>query len=120
MAIDTQEIIKEDELLVDRLVAARQQVLNEVRKVIVGQDEVIDVRTKILGPVVVTRPALSPSRTDLALTSRSGREGSAIVKNLLLTFLSGWLLASLALGCGGSPPKGINSGKDKPKPADMK
>src|SRR2546423_10163384 len=42
MAIDTQEIIKEDELLLDRLVAARQQVLNEVRKVIVGQDEVID------------------------------------------------------------------------------
>ena len=42
MAIDTKEIIKEDELLLDRLVAARQQVLNEVRKVIVGQDEVID------------------------------------------------------------------------------
>src|SRR5438876_2881693 len=42
MAIDTQEIIKEDELLLDRLVAARQQDLNEVRKVIVGQDEVID------------------------------------------------------------------------------
>ncbi|MFY9570345.1 MAG: AAA family ATPase, partial [Blastocatellia bacterium] len=42
MAIDTKEIVKEDELLLDRLVAAREQVLNEVRKVIVGQDEVID------------------------------------------------------------------------------
>src|SRR5213594_362692 len=41
MAIDTQEIVREDELL-DKLVAAREQVLNEVRKVIVGQDEVID------------------------------------------------------------------------------
>src|SRR5215813_11219336 len=41
MAIDTKEIVREDELL-DKLVAAREQVLSEVRKVIVGQDEVID------------------------------------------------------------------------------
>ncbi|HSQ20752.1 MAG TPA: AAA family ATPase, partial [Blastocatellia bacterium] len=41
MATDTKEIVREDALL-DRLVAAREQVLNEVRKVIVGQDEVID------------------------------------------------------------------------------
>jgi MoxR-like ATPase len=41
MAIDTQEIIREDALL-DRLVAAREQILHEVRKVIIGQDEVVD------------------------------------------------------------------------------
>jgi len=41
MAIDTQELVREDALL-DKLVAAREQVLSEVRKVIVGQDEVID------------------------------------------------------------------------------
>jgi MoxR-like ATPase len=41
MATETKEIVREDELL-DKLVAAREQVLNEVRKVIVGQDEVID------------------------------------------------------------------------------
>ncbi len=41
MAIDTQEIVREDALL-DRLVAAREQILNEIRKVIIGQDEVVD------------------------------------------------------------------------------
>src|SRR5215813_316469 len=41
MAIDTREIVQEDELL-DRLVAAREQILTEVRKVIVAQDEVVD------------------------------------------------------------------------------
>ncbi|HXG65659.1 MAG TPA: AAA family ATPase [Blastocatellia bacterium] len=41
MAIDTVEIVKEDELL-DKLIAAREQVLGEIRKVIVGQDQVID------------------------------------------------------------------------------
>ena len=42
MAIDTKEIVREEDQLLDKLVAAREQVLNEVRKVIVGQDEVID------------------------------------------------------------------------------
>jgi len=42
MAIDTKAIVREEDELLDRLVAAREQVLNEVRKVIVGQDEVID------------------------------------------------------------------------------
>lgn len=42
MAIDTKEIVREEDELLDKLVAAREQVLNEVRKVIVGQDEVID------------------------------------------------------------------------------
>ena len=41
MAIDTQEIIQEDALL-ERLIAAREQILHEVRKVIVAQDEVVD------------------------------------------------------------------------------
>ncbi|HXG93352.1 MAG TPA: MoxR family ATPase [Blastocatellia bacterium] len=41
MAIDTQDIIKEDELL-EKLVAARDQILSEVRKVIIAQDEVVD------------------------------------------------------------------------------
>src|ERR1044072_1794541 len=41
MAIDTQEIIQEDALL-EKLIAARQQILHEVRKVIVAQDEVVD------------------------------------------------------------------------------
>ena len=41
MAIDTADIIKEDELL-ERLIAARRQILSEVRKVIIGQDEVVD------------------------------------------------------------------------------
>src|SRR5215831_15684587 len=46
MAIDTKEIVKkevatEDELL-EKLVAAREQILTEVRKVIVAQDEVVD------------------------------------------------------------------------------
>ena len=41
MAIDTQEIVREDELL-DKLVAAREHILSEIRKVIIGQDEVVD------------------------------------------------------------------------------
>src|SRR6266571_7315709 len=41
MAIDTQEIVREDELL-DKLVAARERILHEIRKVIIGQDEVVD------------------------------------------------------------------------------
>lgn len=41
MAIDAQEIIREDALL-ERLIAAREQILHEVRKVIVAQDEVVD------------------------------------------------------------------------------
>jgi MoxR-like ATPase len=41
MAIDTQELIREDELL-EKLVAARDQILGEVRKVIIAQDEVVD------------------------------------------------------------------------------
>src|SRR5215216_1241120 len=41
MAIDTQELIKEDELL-DKLVTARDQILSQVRKVIIAQDEVVD------------------------------------------------------------------------------
>ena len=40
MAIDTQ-VVKEDKLL-DSLVASRDQILSEVRKVIVAQDEVVD------------------------------------------------------------------------------
>jgi len=42
MALDTKELVREEDELLDRLVAAREQVLSEVRKVIVGQDEVID------------------------------------------------------------------------------
>ncbi len=41
MAIDTADIIREDELL-DKLITARQQILTEVRKVIIAQDEVVD------------------------------------------------------------------------------
>jgi MoxR-like ATPase len=41
MTTDTVEIIKEDELL-DKLIAARDQILREIRKVIVAQDEVVD------------------------------------------------------------------------------
>src|SRR3954453_2881846 len=41
MEIDTQEIIQEDALL-EKLLAAREQLLHEVRKVIVAQDEVVD------------------------------------------------------------------------------
>jgi MoxR-like ATPase len=41
MAIDTLEIAKEDSLL-EKLILARQQILAEVRKVIVAQDEVVD------------------------------------------------------------------------------
>ena len=42
MAIDTKELVSQEDALLDKLVAAREQVLSEVRKVIVGQDEVID------------------------------------------------------------------------------
>ncbi|HEX8184491.1 MAG TPA: AAA family ATPase [Blastocatellia bacterium] len=41
MAIDTQEIIRVDEL-VEKLIAARVQILSEVRKVIIAQDEIVD------------------------------------------------------------------------------
>ncbi|HJQ69123.1 MAG TPA: AAA family ATPase [Blastocatellia bacterium] len=41
MATDTQEIVREDELL-EKLIAARDQILAEVRKVIIAQDEVVD------------------------------------------------------------------------------
>jgi MoxR-like ATPase len=41
MASEIADVIKEDELL-DRLIAARDQILREVRKVIVAQDEVVD------------------------------------------------------------------------------
>lgn len=41
MAIDTQEVIREDELL-EKLIAARDQIRGEVRKVIVAQDEIVD------------------------------------------------------------------------------
>ncbi len=41
MATETEEIIREDELL-EKLIAAREQMLSEVRKVIIAQDEVVD------------------------------------------------------------------------------
>jgi MoxR-like ATPase len=41
MAIDTQEVIREDQLL-EKLIAARDQILSEVRKVIIAQDEIVD------------------------------------------------------------------------------
>jgi MoxR-like ATPase len=41
MAIDTTDVIREDALL-DKLVAARDKILREVRKVIIAQDEVVD------------------------------------------------------------------------------
>src|SRR5215510_13649382 len=41
MAIDTQDIVREDELL-EKLIAARDQIIREVRKVIIAQDEVVD------------------------------------------------------------------------------
>ncbi len=41
MAIDTADVIREDELL-GKLISAREQILHEVRKVIVAQDEIVD------------------------------------------------------------------------------
>src|SRR5262245_22360968 len=41
MAIDPVEVVTENELL-ERLVAAREQILREVRKVIIAQEEVVD------------------------------------------------------------------------------
>jgi MoxR-like ATPase len=41
MAIDTADLVREDELL-GKLISARQQILHEVRKVIVAQDEIVD------------------------------------------------------------------------------
>jgi MoxR-like ATPase len=41
MAIDTKDVIREDELL-GKLISAREQILHEVRKVIVAQDEIVD------------------------------------------------------------------------------
>jgi MoxR-like ATPase len=41
MTIDVMDVIREDKLL-DKLIAAREKILHEVRKVIIAQDEVID------------------------------------------------------------------------------
>ena len=41
MTIDAAETVREDVLL-DKLIAARDQMLNEVRKIIIAQDEVVD------------------------------------------------------------------------------
>jgi MoxR-like ATPase len=41
MAIDTLEVVREDALL-EKLLSAREQIIHEVRKVIVGQDEIVD------------------------------------------------------------------------------
>jgi MoxR-like ATPase len=41
MAIDTADLVREDELL-GKLISAREQILREVRKVIVAQDEIVD------------------------------------------------------------------------------
>ena len=41
MATDTEEIIREDELL-EKLISAREQIIGQVRKVIIAQDEVVD------------------------------------------------------------------------------
>ena len=41
MVTNIADVVREDELL-DKLIAARQQILHEVRKVIVAQDEVVD------------------------------------------------------------------------------
>ncbi len=41
MAIDTREVVREDALL-EKLLLAREQIIHQVRKVIVGQDEVVD------------------------------------------------------------------------------
>src|ERR1044072_8422359 len=41
MAIDTREVVQEDALL-EKLLLAREQIIHQVRKVIVGQDEVVD------------------------------------------------------------------------------
>src|SRR5689334_2151774 len=41
MAIDTADMVREDELL-GKLISARDQILHEVRKVIVAQDEIVD------------------------------------------------------------------------------
>ncbi len=41
MATDTEEIIREDELL-EKLITAREQIIGQVRKVIIAQDEVVD------------------------------------------------------------------------------
>src|SRR5262249_24875320 len=41
MAIDTREVVQKDALL-DRLIASREQNLDEVGKVIIAQDEVVD------------------------------------------------------------------------------
>ena len=42
MAIDTAELTREEDQLLEKLVAARRQILGEVRKAIVAQDEVVD------------------------------------------------------------------------------
>ena len=42
MTTQSTEVIKEEDKLLDRLIAAREQILREVRKVIIAQDEVVD------------------------------------------------------------------------------
>ena len=42
MAIDTAEITRDEDQLLEKLVAARRQILGEVRKAIIAQDEVVD------------------------------------------------------------------------------
>ncbi|MBV9123159.1 MAG: hypothetical protein JO112_07370 [Planctomycetes bacterium] len=42
------------------------------------------------------------------------------MKRLLTWFLAAFLLGTLTLGCGGgAAQKGVNSGKDMPKPPDQ-
>jgi MoxR-like ATPase len=42
MAIERAEISRDEDLLLEKLIAARQQILSEVRKVIIAQEEVVD------------------------------------------------------------------------------
>ena len=42
MAIETAEISRDEDQLLEKLIAARQQIISEVRKVIIAQDEVVD------------------------------------------------------------------------------
>ena len=42
MALEKAEITRDEDLLLEKLIAARQQILSEVRKVIIAQDEVVD------------------------------------------------------------------------------
>src|ERR1700733_115852 len=42
MTTDISEVVKEEDQLLDKLIAARDQILREIRKVIIAQDEVVD------------------------------------------------------------------------------